>query len=278
MKGLLGKRPSPAMVVALLALFVAMGGTGYAAVTITGKNVKNGSLTGKDVKNNTLGSADVKNGNLLAKDFKAGQLPAGTQGPQGPQGPAGPANGPAGGDLAGNYPNPSITGDAVNSGKVADNSLTGEDINESTLGTVPNADEVDGLDARAIRFRANAGTTGQTVLSLGNLTLTASCSAIIGDLSVTATTSRDGSNIDVTGGPADDDFNTGENFDVLAGGDDDVVGTLTHSTGGTFITGFSTTTVTFMADQDSTPDCVFAGTAMSAQSGGIVLDPGPIGP
>jgi hypothetical protein len=35
------RRPSPSMAVALIALFVALGGTGYAALTITGKNVKN---------------------------------------------------------------------------------------------------------------------------------------------------------------------------------------------------------------------------------------------
>ena len=272
MRGLLRKRPSPAMVVALLALFVAMGGTGYAALSITGKNVKNGSLTGADVKNNSLRSADVKNGNLLAKDFKAGQLPAGARGPQGPPGPA---TGAAGGDLTGNYPNPSITGGAVNSAKVGDNSLTGADINESTLGVVPNADEVDGLDARAIRFRAAANTGEQTILTLGALTLKASCN-ILGDLSVIANTSRNDTNIDATGATGDEDFDTGENFDVLAGGDDDVVGTLTHSTGGTLFTGFSTITVSFMAAEDTSPACVFAGTAMGTVGGPIVI--GPIGP
>jgi hypothetical protein len=72
-------RPSGSMLVALCALFVALGGTSYAALTISGKNVKNNSLT----------SADVKNKSLLAKDFKQGQLPAGARGPQGPAGPAG---------------------------------------------------------------------------------------------------------------------------------------------------------------------------------------------
>ncbi len=37
-------------VVAYLAFFVALGGTSYAALTITGKNVKNSLLTGKDVR------------------------------------------------------------------------------------------------------------------------------------------------------------------------------------------------------------------------------------
>jgi hypothetical protein len=93
-----------ANVVATLALFVALGGSSYAAISVTGKDVKNSSLTGsdiknssltgKDVKNNSLTGADVKNiksgdvtdHSLLAKDFKAGQLP---QGPAGKTGATG---------------------------------------------------------------------------------------------------------------------------------------------------------------------------------------------
>lgn len=40
--------------IAYLALFVAMGGTAYAAASITGADVVNDSLTGKDVKEATL--------------------------------------------------------------------------------------------------------------------------------------------------------------------------------------------------------------------------------
>src|SRR3954454_9216033 len=66
-------------VVAYLALFVALGGTGYAATKITGKQIKDSSIT----------SADVKNRSLLSKDFKKGQLPAGLPGPQGAPGRTG---------------------------------------------------------------------------------------------------------------------------------------------------------------------------------------------
>jgi hypothetical protein len=85
---------SYANVVSSVCLFIVLGGSAYAAVTITGKNIRN----------NTVTSADVKNKSLLAADFKPGQLPsasgagAGQPGPQGPQGAKGEAGaqGPAG--------------------------------------------------------------------------------------------------------------------------------------------------------------------------------------
>jgi hypothetical protein len=92
-------RPSHATVVAYLALFVALGGSSYAALKVTGRNVPKDALTGADIKNLTgkdvrnnsltgadvknLGSADVANGKLLAEDFASGQLPTGPQGPAG---------------------------------------------------------------------------------------------------------------------------------------------------------------------------------------------------
>ena len=47
--------PPPRCIVAFVALFTALGGTSYAALKITGKNIVNGSLTGVDVKNRSLG-------------------------------------------------------------------------------------------------------------------------------------------------------------------------------------------------------------------------------
>jgi len=57
-------RPSPAMVVALAALVVALGGVGYAAVTINGAQLENRSVPGKKLKNNTLGGAEIKESKL----------------------------------------------------------------------------------------------------------------------------------------------------------------------------------------------------------------------
>ncbi|HEX8103434.1 MAG TPA: hypothetical protein VF533_12530 [Solirubrobacteraceae bacterium] len=57
-------------VMATVAMFIALGGTSYAAATISGKDVKNGSLTGKDVKNRSLTGTDVKNRSLKSADIK----------------------------------------------------------------------------------------------------------------------------------------------------------------------------------------------------------------
>jgi len=85
-----GKVPRPSTVIALVALAVALGGTGYAATLLPA-----GSVGTAQLKNGAVVSAKVKNGSLRAADFAPGELPAGAQGPQGPAGSAGP-QGPAG--------------------------------------------------------------------------------------------------------------------------------------------------------------------------------------
>jgi hypothetical protein len=85
--------------IGLLALFVAIGGTSYAAISLPRNSVGT-----KQLKKNAVISKKVKNGSLRKVDFKAGDLPAGApgapgspgaagapgeQGPIGPQGPAG---------------------------------------------------------------------------------------------------------------------------------------------------------------------------------------------
>ena len=72
--------------VAYLALFAALGGSAYAAVTVTGKNIKDGTVTGRDIKNRSLGT------NKLST--KAVSSLAGHPGPAGPQGPSGPKGEP----------------------------------------------------------------------------------------------------------------------------------------------------------------------------------------
>jgi len=91
---------SPATVIACIALLVALGGTGYAAVTLPRNSVGNAQL-----KNDAVTTSKVKNHSLLRVDFASGQVPPGPRGPVGPPGPAGAAGargptGPAGAGAA----------------------------------------------------------------------------------------------------------------------------------------------------------------------------------
>lgn len=88
--------PSPAMLVALIALFIALGGVAGAATTlVTTKMLANRSVTSVKIAPNAVTGAKVRNGSLTAADFRKGTLLTGPQGATGPQGPAGPA-GPEG--------------------------------------------------------------------------------------------------------------------------------------------------------------------------------------
>lgn len=63
-----------ALVIALLALFIAMGGPAWAAAKINGANIKASTVTGKQIKNSSLAGVDVKNGSLTGIDLKDGSV------------------------------------------------------------------------------------------------------------------------------------------------------------------------------------------------------------
>jgi hypothetical protein len=97
--------------VAYLALFVALGGTSFAAGSKlwTGADIQDDSLTGADILESSLAkvpsatNADQLGGMVASSFLKGGSA--------------------AGGDLAGTYPNPDIAPDAVTSAEIANQSV-----------------------------------------------------------------------------------------------------------------------------------------------------------
>jgi hypothetical protein len=119
------RRPRHGTVAAYLALFVALGGTSFAASSALPRN----SVGNAQLKSSAVTGSKVKNGSLTASDFKRGSLPAGKTGATGPAGPAGPAGatgatGPSGaGEIAVAAINQSGAVDSVSSGSFSSANL-----------------------------------------------------------------------------------------------------------------------------------------------------------
>jgi len=135
----LKRLPSPALVIAFIALVAALG-TG-SAVALTGKN----TVGAKDIKANAVGSSEIKKNAVGASEIKKNAV--------------GPSE---------------IKSGAVGSSEVKNNSLTGADINESTL-TLPNTGGGGGGGGQTgLSFTAFTGTlsANQTLTkTVGNFTV-----------------------------------------------------------------------------------------------------------
>jgi len=174
MRHVLSRRPSPAMVVACIALAVALGPASYAAVSKVARN----SVGTPELKNNAVISSKVRDFSLRSWDFKRGDLPRGARGLTGPQGPVGPAGpgGPQGvpgvvGDLSLRQNSISVPGNAAGNGlyvtrAVQVNWLSGEkaisggsswssDQNEEELITIYSRPLM--VDGKAVGWRARGG-------------------------------------------------------------------------------------------------------------------------
>jgi hypothetical protein len=84
----LRSRLTYANVTASLALFVALGGTGYAAITLPRDSVGN-----KQIRGGAVRSSEIRNNSIQTRDIarRAKAALRGQRGPVGPAGPAGPA-------------------------------------------------------------------------------------------------------------------------------------------------------------------------------------------
>ena len=65
------RRPSPALVISIIALVVALGGTATAAVVISSSSqIKNGVITGADIRNSSITGSDVRKGTLTGSKLR----------------------------------------------------------------------------------------------------------------------------------------------------------------------------------------------------------------
>jgi hypothetical protein len=106
MNRILRRRPSPAMGVALVALFISLSGVSYGVATgfIDSREIKDNTIRGKDIRNSTIRTEDLRNNEVRGFD---------------------------------------IRNSTIRSADVALNTLTGADVDESKLGKVPSAASAD---------------------------------------------------------------------------------------------------------------------------------------
>ena len=151
MKSMLRRRPSPAMVIALIALFVSLSGVSYGVAT--------GFIDSREIKNNEVRSLDIRNNEVRTRDLRNNEV--------------------RGID---------IRNSTVQGRDIALNTLTGDDIREDSLGKVPSAgsadsaatagsaDSVGGLTLHKIAYAADTSSPGFTeILNAGGLRLEADC-------------------------------------------------------------------------------------------------------
>jgi hypothetical protein len=192
----LKRLPSPALVIACVALFVSLGGVSYGLATgsIDSRELKNNTVRSKDVRNNTLRTFDIRNNEVRGFDVR----------------------------------NSTIQGRDV-----AFNTLTGSDISESSLGKVPSATTADtagaantansantantvgGVTMRRINYAAAAGSGFMEILNLGGLRLEARCVAP-NDLEVRGVPADPNSELDINPPPMAADLAPGAGAGVIA--------------------------------------------------------------
>ncbi len=188
-------------IVGYVALFFALSGMAYAlgANTVGSRQLKNDKVKSIDIGDGQVGAVDVNSaevqlriddgcaaGAAIRSIAADGLVTCETDDASG-----GPPSGPAGGDLTGSYPDPTIGSGAVGTSEVDsslsasdiadtntlgtaevnetslfnDSSLDGGDINEAALGVVPSATRLAGTEIRQFSFGGDSDAVRTTILN-----------------------------------------------------------------------------------------------------------------
>jgi len=186
-KSILRRRPSPALVISLIALFVSLSGVSYGVAT--------GFIDSREIKNNEIRSVDIRNNQIRTRDLRNNEV--------------------RGID---------IRNSTVQGRDIALNTITGEDVKEDTLQKVPSALLADsattaaGVNTLRIIPQASVaeGAPPVTLATHGPLTLLGSCEPGTGAETVATlavATSEDNS---AAGGETDGDpdLDAGQTTDI----------------------------------------------------------------
>jgi hypothetical protein len=160
------RHASYANVMSTIAVFVVLGGGAYAAQKIGAGDIQKNAVRSKHIKKNAVRGSDVKSRQIAARHLKARAVTRSK-----------------------------LAAGAVGESALANDAATGSKVDEATLGTVPNADRVDGIDSaellrgrgrtHAVRGVDEIGGSASAPMALdigGNLTLTCNNPASVGSI------------------------------------------------------------------------------------------------
>ncbi len=84
MKSFLRRRPSPALVISLLALFVSLSGVSYGVATgfIDSRELKNNQVRSVDLRNNDVRTRDLRNNEVRGIDIRNSTVQGRDVGPE----------------------------------------------------------------------------------------------------------------------------------------------------------------------------------------------------
>jgi hypothetical protein len=204
-KSLARRRPSPALVISLIALFVSFSGVSYGVAT--------GFIDSRELKNNQVRSVDLRNNDVRTRDLRNNEV--------------------RGRD---------IRNSTVRSRDVGLNALTGDDVNESRLGKVASAATADnatramaaatattvgGFTVRKFFAKVPVGGPTSEIFRGTGFVLRGGCSAANASLTLTGIAGAPETNVAFEGSDgvapgtpvsdSDADLDPADNFSLIAG-------------------------------------------------------------